>query len=1700
MTRKRDRLIRTATGALAAALLLNPIASPVAMFVQAQDAPDAQTAEAEKETSGLYDGSVSTEQAASDFQAFMDSLEPEQAQALEESQAEWAAQTFSLRTSQSGQYVYLDEKNGYPPNASQSWYGWYGSKPKVNKNASGGTISVLRDGTRVYYANGFGFEANGHVNFDLSQLADEYPILEGYIGIDASKSGANGNVSIWVDASRDGKTWDKKIVQFNLQGKTEAYHFRLDLAEEGYKYVCISAGNNKSGDYYNNHVSLADFRVLAADYNVAEEETYSKVSTLEQLDNEISAHSVEENFSNQEYLLKVLQREFVNRIGYHNIQVIYRDNPVEAKATLDWLLEDLDTLQLFLEAGDYYLGSGYSALNALVDLYTAYGDDVNHSNPIYKKMMLATAAAHSRVIYSFAHYSNSGNLNYSDPVERYELFKNLYDTGRFVRQSEFEQYPMELIRAVVDTRMDNDEINWLRDYIDRRYPDVNNGWRYGGYGYTWYNSGHNYNNSAYYSQDNYQKWNEKYLLSNYPEIEYGISNRYRIYMVIESGAICWGISGLASAVNEVQGIASIGSYQPGHEPSLLYHHNNGKGTWSIETSVGGWSGAYSKWTDGFEYRLPLEWGSQSYVSKGAGSMNTSYILLAQDALNDYDNYVNSMLYNLIAKSYPQGSDNREAALEASLNHYDKNLDALYGYYLSYSADSSTTDTQWRDLAQRITDKLTYFPKPMVDLLNLIKGKVSSENTKAEIDIMRYDALTKASVATPAQSLQNGACQEIAKALLGKSTEFATFSFDGDNANTIVIDPLYDEYNMQFEVSLDGGVTLEEFENGQTYTENHKIVLTEDQVKKINHEDDIVIGLRGVTTTHVIDIQKGSAVGNGIYVNDNENMLIAYGNQTKNLEYSVDGGDTWHTYVPGLTSTTRVEGEVNALFRYKAYGIYTAGEETPIAFHADTDPDTSKYLQLQHVEMVGFSSQNSTTADHAAINLLDGNANTAWHSTYGVKDTEKYYTVKFDQVRFISKLTYLPGGENGRWAAGTVYSSLDGETWVPIHTFSGWGNDANWKTAAFDMSYPSLYIKVVLSNTHGNRGEGPDKYVSGKMLNFYEDTTKVYDPADIPAITQTGKLMDMNQGDVAMAPISIHQGTAIPMPMSTAQDNFDVVWTSSNEKVATVKNGQVTAVAPGDAVVSVTVTSKIGLKCKASVYVTVQDPNSEDRNFPSAFESQVSAQPFDVTTTYEKQTQDIQSGATYVIYSGAKILYHENGQPYTDQVGPSAMEGNTITPNTGYHINRQTWVITRLEDGTYTIRSCVASGAYLALNDSATSAGSRIPVSAEPKPVHIEATGDGGYVIYHEVNGQKLYLSQTGNNQYNVSTTPKTLYLFEKVEQAGYYEYSAEMEGLSSLVEQVRDLEQGDVADGIWNELMDALSKAEALIADGPYVYDNEQAAQEKTDELNACAAALYDAWCALYRENSTDEYLQYAAQVKEMLATDKLLTSNAKAQMTAAVAALEEAASAAKPSQETLDTKLLALENLVNGLYTISVNGEAQFKGLYGEIHTIEAPAAGEGNKFAGWKVEEKVVSTKESYNFAITGTANYVATYVEVVEEVTQKPSADIISTIGTKRTDGKVDAKFVAQLTVPQGYKMLEVGLFWASSEGAELCTANGPTSAAKKSSVSKVNVNYQYSVTINGLPKGRFVRGVSYAKLQAPDGAVVWVYSSEYRISNP
>ena len=59
--------------------------------------------------------------------------------------------------------------------------------------------------------------------------------------------------------------------------------------------------------------------------------------------------------------------------------------------------------------------------------------------------------------------------------------------------------------------------------------------------------------------------------------------------------------------------------------------------WSISDNISGWEGSYSRWYEntGIEHRLLLEWGQKDYNVLNSGN-NVSYMLLAQDALNDYN--------------------------------------------------------------------------------------------------------------------------------------------------------------------------------------------------------------------------------------------------------------------------------------------------------------------------------------------------------------------------------------------------------------------------------------------------------------------------------------------------------------------------------------------------------------------------------------------------------------------------------------------------------------------------------------------------------------------------------------------------------------------------------------------------------------------------------------------------------------------------------------------------------------------------------------------------------------------------------------------------------------------------------------------------------------------------------------------------------
>lgn len=1078
---------------------------------------------------------VSVEQMQSDFESVANS--PSVLASEEELTSTKSTPDFS-------KFVYLSDLN-YISSLSSTINGQTLRKDKSPNNGII-TLQTSDDGTLTEFGKGMGAHAKSTLVYDISEYSSKFTELSTWVGIDNSQASnkdaknADGvTFKIYVSNDLTSGEWIQVGDSVTVKQGYTAQKVTVDVAN--YRYLKLEANPNSS-DYWD-HAVYGDLRLIEDGYNVDNETAYTGFKTVEQYDAEISKFSVEENYiKNQQ---QVLEREFVSRIGYNNILTasMYVNGVSDALA---WLQSDKDALQLFIEAGDYYAGNGYNALVSLGKLYKVHKDDVNI--PTYKKMLLATAVAYSREVRNFL-VDFGGSYITSDPVKRYEIMKDLYDDGRFVRQSEFENYPMELIRIVMGARLSDDEIVWLRNIIDIRFPDVNNGWRYDGYGYVWYNSG-NLGNSDYYNTDNYEKWNTKYHLEG-TSLELGKENGYgskysRMWMMMEAGGICWGITGFGNAVNNVQGIASLHTFQPGHEAEMIYNTVNGKGAWTLSNNISGWPNSYSKWggMTSNEVRLPLQWGNMDFNVKNSGN-NSSYIILAQDALNNYDCYLESMYYNLIANSYSD-SERKEEAFTKSLEAYNKNVDATYGLIKLYSSDESTSQEKWLALGLKIAEDYKFFPAPMVDLMKLVSDKVADDGYNAQLNTMKTLSLQRATKATSTDTTQPNDCKAIANSLLGNNAiELANFSFSGENANTIKLNSFYDNSKLAIRISIDGGNTWLKFNEvdglgDNIYTSQHSVKLTDEQVAQITAENDILVGLMGadMDSNYKIDIQAGKPLGSSIYKNDDENVLIG---DVDNLEYSLDNGETWQDYVGGLDSNIRMEGDIVAKFRYKAHDLYVQGPVDQYTFHADDGNEESKYLQLRHVELNSYSSQQDDSGNSAA-NFIDGNKNTRWHTNYNSIDNDKYYSVKFDKVRYISKLTYLPDDPNGRLRSGDIYTSMDGENWDKVYSFKDISNDYNLKELDLGKSIEAKYLKLVATETYGNHDWEYNRFVSGKMLNFYEDTTKVYNPEEDVRIDYS--TTDTTNGNVT-ATLVLPEGCNVAEGESLEHeftDNGDFVFT------------------------------------------------------------------------------------------------------------------------------------------------------------------------------------------------------------------------------------------------------------------------------------------------------------------------------------------------------------------------------------------------------------------------------------------------------------------------------------------------------------------------------------------------------------------------------
>ncbi len=983
-----------------------------------------------------------------------------------------AASTF---TSNVGKRIYLSDIN-YITTDGWSYNGWSGHQIEYDKTQDGGKLSLILNGQRTYFAKGLSVHAKGQITYDISELSATYPRFIAYMGVDAAR-GTNGSLWIKVSVSNDGNSWQDLYQTAQMNGSTPAVE--VDLSVAGFKYLRIYT--DPCGSNGADHATIASAALVTEDFDKTAS-YYNKLRTVDYYDNILKKYSAEENYSNNYRL--VLEREVVSKLGHIAIDEFAELNENGIK-TLDWLLSRNEITEQIIEVGE--IANTPKFLEILADLYANNEAALNSERLIYAKMAIGLAATYTTDSLN-SPLRFSGYASTYDYVERYRLMKQLFDkdkfmyiknnqlVGEFVHNDWFENLHVELIRMIMHEAINPEEIMWLNGYTH----DVKS-MSYGMVPYI-----HpQYTQAKLYDEANRETYDSKYFLSKYG-VPYGDQTQ-RYWMVLEAGGICWNQSRFGQSMFHMNGIPAIGAYQPWHEMYFNYAQDeNGNGYWSER--YGNYNDAGTTWYGGNRYRLIFNWGAKSFtdqnIRESKGGTSLGYLYLAQANLNNYSKYKKSLYYNLIANSYDDNNKKIETYFNA-LEVNDINLDSfdyiikLYKQMSDKNPGGTITSNDWYQLALKVTESYKYYPVAMYDLLQVIRPYLEGEE-KLDIDVIEKRNLTAAvnvsneTLASIGAVNAGSGVRTHAKRLLGLAQpDPMTFSFDGENARKIVKDS---NYALTWAYSLDGGQTYTD------WTDADFVELTQAEIESITSQNDIIIKFMGLSYTFTVDITDGVLPSN-LYPNDWENRIIA---ATDVMEWRMGDSEEWTSFrdqVPDLTGDKTVEVRTS----YTERKVPSATET--YVFTADNQPDTAKYIPIEHLSVQGYStqSQDSGRPFHAP-NAIDGNMKTLWHTDfrYDVRQSsiKPFIVIKLDEPRNISALEfaqikYKPNDPDYIKDA-IIYVSVDGESWAEAGRIEGCTQENKLRRIDFPQSAYGQYVKIELSTY--------SMFASLAMVNLYEDLT------------------------------------------------------------------------------------------------------------------------------------------------------------------------------------------------------------------------------------------------------------------------------------------------------------------------------------------------------------------------------------------------------------------------------------------------------------------------------------------------------------------------------------------------------------------------------------------------------------------------------------
>lgn len=960
---------------------------------------------------------------------------------------------------------------------------------------SGNPIVMLIEGSYFSFEKGLFAHATSTLVYDLTEYS-EYNYFTSFVGINNTSGSGNG-VIFHFYTSNDNKTWTEAISAVTKEPKEAATFVQIPL--NGAKYLKLVADSN--GGNGSDHSAYADAKL------VNEVEGNFILDTVDDIDKEIKQLYTGGSTIEGDLEHLVLKRELVNRIGRYTINSFYNASE-ENQATINWLLNDKKILNYYVMGGNPT--NYYNSLVQLSRLYNSYKTDFDIEQTsesgvvlgdLYTRMAIALSLTHSQLVGLWM--QSSVPENQSDAVRRYQIYKDLYLNNKFYVNSSinftpwFENYNVEEMRYVMNANIDDEEILWLNEYVQYKIDtEPNKAWLtpHPHIAYVW----PNYSNPVYYAEENYDYFNNLFAVGDKKLYDYGITRGtadrkiYKQWMNFRNkfgtGSVCGGISKSGAVIRETHGVPATVIGQPGHAALLFYSEDaQGRGYWGIDNDVSGWTLSEKG------ERLPLGWGNGSYAK---GSYQVIYVTLAQEALNNYEALEKAEKLLMLSKSYSSDAAKQEEILRSALAIQSINLDVWLELIDVYNRSNRSED-QYYALAEQIANNLKYFPLPMYNLTNLIKPKMTSVENNFKFTLLQTKILnegknTPNNTADSYTVMQPILTRIEANYLLGKmDSNLSTFSFDGPDAGKIVLSSRFDGNGVSWDYSLDGKNNW----NPVSFTneEEHKYKLSSEELASITDENDIYIHIIGTTydeeNIYKIDITKGM-LSSILFASDLENRVLGV---NLNYEWRYNESDSWTSY---SISSPDLTGDKTVQVRVGATGTSLPSDIATYTFTLDNQPDTRKYIPVSHLSVVGVSTE-ATSHGGAAVNAIDANFNTRWHSAWNGSDTQRYITIKLDKPVALSAVEFVPaGGGNGKIYDGTIWGSMDGENWEILVSqknlsYTNQANtnaDALINTKSFDLpsSKEVQYVKIVADRSNAN-------WFTARAFNFYQDLTNAPHP-------------------------------------------------------------------------------------------------------------------------------------------------------------------------------------------------------------------------------------------------------------------------------------------------------------------------------------------------------------------------------------------------------------------------------------------------------------------------------------------------------------------------------------------------------------------------------------------------------------------------------